>query len=127
MQLLDTRWGAAQFKKHLCVLLDPASSAQTAAGEATGDPGGVAIGPGGILQQAASGGGRPAASQALLGFSCTTVSNDEPWVLKDMAGGGDGVLELQGGKFQAELGPGPGTNQPALHSFTTTLGLLRGA
>ena len=57
-----------------------------------------------------------------MGFSCTTVTNDEPWVFEELLGG---ARVFQGAKVQGELGPGPG-GDPTLLSFTTTLGLLRG-
>lgn len=119
-QLLDTRWGVGQFKRHLGRLLAPPTKA---------------IGPGGILDRPAAGAGGGAASSVLLDFACTTVANDEPWVLAGMQqqaqaqGAGSaaaGGLALQGGKFQGELAPGPDGGAPVLYSFTSTMGWLQG-
>lgn len=146
LQLLDAKWGAVQFNRQLSRLLSPpvvAPMAKAAAGQ-LGQPGAEAaagstaatavggsptIGPGGIQQPSAPG-APVAASQALFDFTCTTVANDDPWVVAEqqaaaaVAGGG---LALAGGKVQGELGPAPGDSGTALHSFTSTLGLLKGA
>ena len=100
-QLLDTKWGAGQFRRHLSRLLSGGSGA-----------GQAAIGPGGLLTAGAGSGGTndrmPAspASELLLDFACTTTSNDDPWVLAELqksGAGATGAVALQGGKVQGEV------------------------